>query len=291
LDKPSNILNNSLQKIQEATFNMVGFWLILAISIPTMILLGLRHGLDVDHISAVDSLIRLYNATKKARWVGTGFSVGHMISVLAEMVFVIYTVGSLLTTESFNLLSGFLGAGALAVIGFVNIYSMKKWGKTGPAILAGKILTRTGRLGPYGSALITGIVFGMGFDTTTQISAISLSAATSATEGIQIALMMVGFFGVGMISMDTLNSILLRSVFWRIFQTRAFKYMSYGLSAVAVSVALMTGYETVTNSEIIPKWAGPALAVAVVSSSFAYACWTKKKKTAPNEKTNNKETK
>jgi nickel/cobalt transporter (NiCoT) family protein len=268
---------------------MVEFWALLAISIPTMIVLGLRHGLDVDHISAIDSLVRLHNAGKRSRWVGTGFSVGHMISVLSEMIFVIYTVSSFLETDSFNLLSGFLGAGALAIIGIVNIYSMKKWGRTGPAILAGRILTRTGRLGPYGSALITGMVFGIGFDTATQISAVSISAVTSATEGIQIALVMVGFFGLGMMSIDTLNGVILRSAFWKIFDTRGFRYMSYGLSMVALSVAMIAGYEIMTNSKIIPEWAGPALAIAVISVSFGCAFLTKTKRIVPEKKISNQE--
>jgi nickel/cobalt transporter (NiCoT) family protein len=76
-----------------------------------------------------------------------------------------------------------LEAIALATIGAVNIYSMKRWGKTGSAILASKILARTGMLGPFGSSLITGLVFGLGFDTATQISAITLSAVATATLG------------------------------------------------------------------------------------------------------------
>ena len=266
---------------------MTDFWPLVAISIPTMIVLGLRHGLDVDHISAIDSLVRLNTTAKNSKWVGTSFSAGHMLSVLAEMIFVIYAVGSFLKTDGFNLWSGFLGASALAVIGFANIYSVRKWGKTGPAVLAGKILLKTGRLCPNVSALITGIVFGLGFDTATQISVVSISAVTSATEGIQIALIMVGFFGLGMIITDTLNGIILRSAFWKIFNTKGFRYMSYGLSIVAVSIALKTGYETMTNSEVLPEWAGPVLAISVVSSSFVYAYLTKKKD-LPTRKINTK---
>jgi len=251
---------------------------VIAVSAPTMLILGLRHGLDVDHVSAIDSLVRLHNASKKARWVGTGFSCGHMISVLAEMVFVIYAVGGFLKSDSFGIFSGLLGAGALGAIGIVNIYSMRKWGKTGSAILAGRMVKRTGRLGAYGSAFVTGLVFGLGFDTATQISAISLSAVASATEGVQIALTLVGFFGAGMVAMDTINSILLRSALWRIFQTKAFRYMAYGLSGVAISLAVADSVGTLTNGIIeIPSWSGPTLAVAVVSCSFSYAYLTKRR--------------
>ncbi|HXX06397.1 MAG TPA: hypothetical protein VEJ68_06220 [Candidatus Bathyarchaeia archaeon] len=263
---------------------MLEFLPLIAVSIPTMIVLGLRHGLDVDHISAIDSLIRLHNASKYSRWIGTGFSAGHMLAILAEMVFVIYTVGSFLRTDSFSLMSGFLGAGALAAIGVVNIYSMKKWGRTGPAILATKVQGKTSILGPYGSALVTGLVFGLGFDTATQISAISVSAVTSATAGMQIGFILTGFFGLGMISMDTVNSIVLRSAFWRIFDTKGFRYMSYGLSGIAVSVALSGGISTITQLEIIPEWTGPVLAIAVISSSFAYAYFIKKKRVSTKEK-------
>jgi high-affinity nickel-transport protein len=269
---------------------MIDFLPLLAISIPAMIVLGLRHGLDVDHISAIDSLVRLHNAAKHSRWVGTGFSAGHMLSILAEMIFVIYAVSSFLKTDSFSLLSGILGAVALAVIGLVNIYSMKKWGRTGPAILAGKMLKRTGKLGPHGSALTTGIVFGLGFDTATQISAISISAVASVTSGIQIALVLTGFFGLGMISIDTLNSVILRSAFSKIFDMSGFRYISYGLSIIAVSIALKTAYETMTNSEVLSQWMGPALAVMVVIVSFGYSYKVKKKRIRLDRKVNNKET-
>ena len=90
-----------------------------------------------------------------------------------------------------------MGAIALATIGAINIYSMKKWGKTGSAILASKIVTRTHILGPFGSAFVTGLVFGLGFDTATQISALTLSVVASATLGVQVALMRAGFFCYG----------------------------------------------------------------------------------------------
>ena len=65
------------------------------ISIPTMILLGLRHALDADHITAIDNLIRLHKVDTNSQWVGAGFSVGHMISVLGEMILIIYVVGNI----------------------------------------------------------------------------------------------------------------------------------------------------------------------------------------------------
>ena len=72
------------------------------VSIPTMILLGLRHALDVDHITAIDNLVRLHNATRKSQWIGAGFSLGHMISVLAEMILIIYFMGSITSVDNLS---------------------------------------------------------------------------------------------------------------------------------------------------------------------------------------------
>lgn len=248
------------------------------ISIPTMILLGLRHALDADHITAIDNLVRLHNASRSSQWVGAGFSVGHMTSVLAEMILIIYVVGNITNVEQLSFLGGVIGGIALGVIGAMNIYSMKKWGKTGSAILASKVLSRMGIMKPFSSALITGIVFGLGFDTATQISAITLSAIASASLGVQVALILAGFFAVGMIPIDTLDTFILRSAFSRIFDKRSFRYMAYLLSAAALAVGAIASYETITNLEILPDIIGPVLAVTIIIVSFGYAYASNKRR-------------
>ena len=241
------------------------------ISIPTMILLGFRHALDTDHITAIDNLVRLHNVGRNSKWVGAGFSIGHMISVIAEMILIIYVVGSITSVEQLSFFGGIIGGIALGVIGAVNIYAIKKWGKTGSAILASKILSKLGIMKPFNSALITGIVFGLGFDTATQISAITLSAAASASLGVQVALILAGFFAVGMIPIDTLDSFLLKSAFSRLFAKRGFRYMSYSLSAAALAIGAIASYETITNLEVLPDITGPVLAITIIITAFGYA--------------------
>ncbi|MFY9797765.1 MAG: hypothetical protein WCC17_01110 [Candidatus Nitrosopolaris sp.] len=36
----------------------------VAASVPTTLMFGMRHALDIDHISAIDNLVRMYNAKK-----------------------------------------------------------------------------------------------------------------------------------------------------------------------------------------------------------------------------------
>jgi nickel/cobalt transporter (NiCoT) family protein len=245
-------------------------WPIVLLSIPTMIVLGLRHGVDIDHITAIDNLVRLHNANKKSRWVGASFSSGHMISVLAEMIFIIYLVGGIINLGNIAFWGSIMGAVALGTIAVVNVYSMKKWGKSSSAILASKILVNTGVLGTSGSAFVTGLVFGLGFDTATQISAISLSVVASATAGISVALSLAGFFALGMIPIDTLDSVLLRSILSKILHAKGFKYMSYALSGVALLVAIGESYGTLIHGTVMPIWIGAVLAVGIIMASFAY---------------------
>jgi nickel/cobalt transporter (NiCoT) family protein len=247
-------------------------------TIPLMIFFGMRHALDVDHITAIDNLVRMHNVRKRARWVGTGFSLGHSTSIFLELVIIIYLVGSA-TGGKIDLLAfwgSIVGASALAAIGGVNVFSMKKWGRTGTAILASKVVTRTHFLGPIGSATITGLIFGIGFDTATQISALTISAVASATAGIQVALVLTVFFAMGLILVDTLDSIFVRSAFSKILKTKAFAYMSYALSGVALTVAAAEAYSTIYNVDI-PEYIGPVLAVTVIGTAFGYGYVTRNK--------------
>ena len=249
----------------------------IAVSIPAMLFFGMRHALDIDHITAIDNLVRMHNARKRSRWVGTGFSIGHMTSVLCEMLLIIYTIGSTASgkVDQLSFWGGVIGAIALATIGAINIYSMKRWGKTGSAILASKVVARTHILGPFGSGLVTGLVFGLGFDTATQISALTLTVAASATLGVQVALILAGFFAIGMIPIDTLDSVVLRSAFSRIFDTKGFTYMAYALSGLALTIAAMESYSVITKTNILPPLTGPVLAVIIISGAFGYGFVTR----------------
>jgi len=256
-----------------------GFVFFLA---PVMVFLGMRHAVDVDHVTAIDNLVRMNNAEEGARWIGTAFSAGHMSAVLFEMVAIIFFVGTLAGTGGVTQLQfwgGIVGAIALGVIWLTSLFSMRKWGKTGSAILAGKIFAKTGSMGIMGSGFVTGFVFGLGFDTATQISAITLSAVASATSGILIALVLFGFFAAGMIPVDTVDSVFLREGFSKILGTRAFKILSYGLSGIALLVAFTESYGVLLNTEILPPFTGAGLAVSLIASTFAYAYFRTRQQT------------
>ena len=250
---------------------MADLSLFVVATVPVMLLLGARHALDVDHIAAIDNLVRMRSAAKSARWVGSMFSAGHMLAVCAEMVALVYVVKSLEAESSFQLLGGLVGASALAAVGGINIYSIRRYGRSGFGVLAHKMTGATEFAGSVGSPLLIGFIFGLGFDSASQISALTVSAVASATQGVQVALILAGVFAVGMFPTDTLDSFVLREVFARISNSGGFKVISYGLSLLAMSLALMEGTGIISGVELIPTWSGAFLAVSVVVVGLSYS--------------------
>ena len=54
--------------------------------------------------------------------------------------------------------------------------------------------------------------------------------------------------------------------------------MAYALSGAAVAVASLESYGIITKTDMLPEWAGPVLAVTIISVSFWYAFVTRKKR-------------
>jgi high-affinity nickel-transport protein len=245
--------------------------LFILATIPVMVLLGVRHALDIDHIAAIDNLVRMGNADRRSRWVGSLFSAGHMLAVCAEMVALVYVVKSLEAESSLELVGGILGASVLGAIGLVNFYSVKKYGRSGFSILAQKAAGTTRFAGSVGSPLLIGFIFGLGFDTASQVSALTVSAVASATQGVQVALVLAAFFALGMVPTDTLDSFVLREVFARMTLSGGFRMLSYCLSTLAISLALLEGMGTMTGVDLIPAWSGAVAAVSVISVGLSYS--------------------
>ena len=78
-----------------------------------------------------------------------------------------------------------------------------------------------------------------------------------------------------MIPVDTLDSVVLRSAFSRIFNTKGFTYMAYALSGLALTIAAMESYSVITKTNILPPLTGPVLAVIIISGSFGYSFVTR----------------
>ena len=121
-------------------------------------------------------------------------------------------------------------------------------------------------------AFLTGVIFGLGFDTASQIAALTVSAVATATQGLQVGAVLVGYFALGMIPTDTLDSLIMREVFAKIVGTLGFEIISYGLSIVALSIALAESYSVLSGVDLLSVWAGAFLAVLILTVGFTCAC-------------------
>lgn len=115
--------------------------------------LGLRHGVDPDHLAAIDGLSRL----RPSRWNGVLFAIGHgaLVTLLAV------GVGGLLARSI-----GPYAPWLLILLGVVNLWRLKA-----PATHPNRV-TRIPRTSP----LLVGVLFGAGFETASQLSALVLAA-------------------------------------------------------------------------------------------------------------------
>jgi high-affinity nickel-transport protein len=116
--------------------------------------LGLRHGVDPDHLAAIDGLSRL----RPSRWNGVLFAIGHGILVTLLAV----GVGGLLARTV-----GRFAPWLLILLGGINLWRLRK-----PVTHRHRGFSRIARSSP----LLLGILFGAGFETASQLSALVLAA-------------------------------------------------------------------------------------------------------------------
>ena len=119
--------------------------------------LGLRHGVDPDHLAAIDGLSRL----RPSKWNGILFAVGHgaLVTLLAV------GVGGLLARAVAPFTPWLL-----ILLGAVNLWRLKR-----PAIHHHRALARVARTSPF----LLGVLFGAGFETASQLSTLVLAADTN----------------------------------------------------------------------------------------------------------------
>ena len=175
----------------------------------TVFVLGMRHGADPDHLAAIDNVTR--NAYVKtpllSRFVGTLFAGGHTIMVLAISV-LIGLLGTRFAAhgEAIERIGAWVSIIVLFAIAGMNVRALR----AGSMRVAGaktRLLPR--RLREGSSALLAvpiGLLFGFGFETSSQIATYVLVFGVDA--GIVGGLLVGAMFSAGMICTDTLDSVL-----------------------------------------------------------------------------------
>jgi len=176
---------------------------------------GLRHAFDADHIAAIDNTTRTLQARGlPAKTVGFWFSLGHSTVVFALCGLLAAGMGLVSTAlaDDGSLLHEITGVWGptvssvflvvLAAFGFASLLSHRDESHGGPVWHA---LSKTQRVIDRPSRMyVVGLLFGLGFDTATEIGLLAL-AGGSAASGMPwwVALSLPTVFAAGMSMLDT----------------------------------------------------------------------------------------
>jgi len=230
---------------------------------------GLRHAFDADHIAAIDNVVRkLMQDGQRPIGVGFFFSLGHSsIVVLASAVIAASAAALQGQLAQFHALGGVIGtlvsAFFLMLIGFANLLVLRgiwsafdrtRRGERVPdeeleAMLSGRgflarlfrpvfgLVARSWHMYPVG------FLFGLGFDTATEIGLLGISA-TQAAAGMNFWTIMVfpALFTAGMALMDTTDSVAMVGAYgWAFVNPVRKLWYNLTITAASVVVALFIG--------------------------------------------------
>jgi high-affinity nickel-transport protein len=240
---------------------------------------GLRHAFDADHIAAIDDTTRLMLAKgKKPLGVGLFFSLGHSTVVLALSIGVAFAAQKAVKfQENFAETGGIIGTSVsgffLYLIGILNlvilfgIIGVWKKAKTGKfshqhleELLNDRGLMRRIFRGRFKKGFDNswqiypvGVLFGLGFDTATEVAILGLSAtaAIGTVDGVlpPLAIIALPFiFAAGMSLMDALDGIFMTKAYGWAF-TSPLRKIYYNLTTTSISifVALVIGTIQIIN--------------------------------------------
>ncbi len=233
---------------------------------------GLRHAVDADHIAAIDNVTRkLMQQGQRPVGVGLFFSLGHSTIVFGLSAAVAGTAVAL--KERFHALSSWgnifgtlVSAFFLLTIAVMNLLVLLSIIATFQRVKAGGsysdedlniLLAQRGFFGRIFRGLFeivnhswqmyfVGFLFGLGFDTATEVGLLGIAA--SASHGLPIWSIMVfpALFTAGMALVDTTDSILMLGAYgWAFMKPMRKLFYNITITSVSVLVAvLVCGIET-----------------------------------------------
>jgi high-affinity nickel-transport protein len=230
---------------------------------------GLRHAVDADHIAAIDNVVRkLMHAGRSSQFVGFYFSLGHSAVVGLASVGVTMAASSFQSQlAEFKAIGSIVGAAVssffLLIVAFINFIILLQIWRSFRSLRAGKelkpeyiesltegggvlarslrglfrMITRSWHMFPLG------FVFGLGFDTATEIGLLGISA-TQAAQGLSpwSILIFPALFTAGMTLVDAADGMFMARVYGWAFATPVRKlWYNLAITALSALVAFIIG--------------------------------------------------
>jgi high-affinity nickel-transport protein len=252
-------------------------WAVVALSDrPTLLgtallayVLGLRHAVDADHIATIDNVVRkLMQDGKRPLAVGLFFSLGHSLSIALAVAGIAAAAFALQGRfAEFKAIGSIIGTGAsaffLLTIAAINLVILRGvWrsfvkarrgedveGEELDMLLSGRgliarilrplfrMVTASWQMFPIG------LLFGLGFDTATEISLFTV-AAGQASGGLSFSTVMIfpALFTAGMTLVDTTDSVLMVGAYgWAFLNPIRKIWYNLTITAISVVVAVLIG--------------------------------------------------
>ena len=256
-------------------------WLSL---VAVVFLLGLKHGLDADHLAAIDGLTR-FNAGRRplvARWSGLLFSLGHGVVVTTVAIVVATVATEWKAPEWLESTGTWISIAFLTLLGVANVAAVVRTPKgesVRPVGLRSRMFSRLTRAEHPVVIAAVGAAFALSFDTISQ--AVLFSVTGSHVAGWIFAASLGVVFTAGMVATDALNGLwvshLVRNADDR--AAAASRVMSLGIGCVALGIAgLAVARQALPglDDKVDGLGMAPSLAVAgVVVAAYMVACYSR----------------
>ena len=246
---------------------------------------GLRHAFDADHISAIDNTTRKLMADgKKPLAVGFFFSLGHSTIVFAlafGLAFFAKNVAGQINDGNSGLhnAGGYIGTGVsgfflyliaainlIILVGIIKIFREMRQGRYDEATLEQRLNERgliNRLLGPLARSVKSswqmypiGVLFGLGFDTATEVGLLALAATAGGANLPWYAILCLPvLFAAGMCLMDTADGAFMSKAYGWAFSNPVRKvFYNLAITGLSVAVALIVG--TIELISILGNYTG-----------------------------------
>ena len=228
---------------------------------------GLRHAVDADHIAAIDTVTRkMMQQGKRPSGVGAWFSLGHSTIVVLASIAIAATATAFQKNmawfhETGSLIGTAVSATFLLAMALVNMVILRGVWCSFQALKKGHAARSDVELPAQGGVMswlfgktfrlvnkswqmyLVGFLFGLGFDTATEIGVLGISAA-SASSGMSVWSIMIfpALFASGMALVDTLDNLLMVGAYgWAFNKPQRKLYYNMTITGTSVVVALFIG--------------------------------------------------
>jgi nickel/cobalt transporter (NiCoT) family protein len=230
---------------------------------------GLRHAVDPDHIAAIDNVTRkLMQEGKRPLATGLFFALGHSTVVIIASSLVALTVAALeARLNGFKAIGGMIGTSVSAfflllialanTVVLISVCRMFSAVRRGDRIieddlngllaqrgLLGRLLRSVfGVIGKSWHMYPLGVLFGLGFDTASEIGLLGISA-TEGSAGLSVWSILVfpALFTAAMSLVDTTDGVLMTNAYgWAFIKPIRKLYYNLTITLVSIIVALLIG--------------------------------------------------